>query len=96
MKSNLLRVFFEWALITSVLMSVGFFCWFFMKSHAARGYESQIANAQTHLQVDRNFLIALGNDCQAYAKTNVDMQKFLASLSQPAPAPTAPAKPATK
>jgi len=96
MKSNLLRIFFEWALIASVLMSVGFFVLFFMNSHSARAYEVQIANTQSHLQGDRNFLVALGNDCQAYAKTNVDMQRFLATLGQPAPAPVAPTKPATR
>ena len=96
MKSNLLRIFFEWALIASVLMSVGFFVLFFARSHSARSYEVQIANAQAHLQSDRNFLVALGNDCQAYAKTNADMQRFLASLGQPQPAPVAPAKPATR
>lgn len=87
MKSNLLRIFFEWALITSVLMSVGFFIWFFMASHSARSSETQIANGQTHLQADRNFLLALGNDVQLYAKTNADMQRFLNGLSQPSPAP---------
>ncbi|HLX69820.1 MAG TPA: hypothetical protein VKV04_09360 [Verrucomicrobiae bacterium] len=95
MKSNLLRIFFEWALITSVLMSVGFFVWFFIESHSARGYETQIANAQAHLQGDRNFLMSIGNDVQVYAKTNVDMQRFLAALSQPGPAPV-PTRPATK
>lgn len=97
MKSNLLRIFFEWALITSVLMSVGFFVWFFVQSHSARANEVQIANAQAHLQGDRNFLIALGNDVQVYAKTNVDMQRFLNALSQPSPAPApAPTRPATR
>ena len=94
MKSNLLRILFEWALITSVLMSVGFFIWFFMRSHSARSYQVQIGNAQAHLQSDRNFLIALANDCNVYAKTNTDMQRFLAALNQPAPAPAG--KPATK
>lgn len=94
MKSNLLRIFFEWALITSVLMSVGFFIWFFVESHSARAYEMQIGNAQAHLQNDRNFLAALANDVQVYSKTNMDMQRFLASLSQPAPA--TPARPPTK
>lgn len=96
MKSNLLRIFFEWALIASVLMSIGFFFWYFMRSNSARAYETQNANAQAHLQSDRNFLVALGNDCQAYARTNTEMQKFLASLNQQAPAQTAPAKPATR
>ena len=97
MKSNLLRIFFEWALITSVLMSVGFFVWFFIESHSARGYETQIANAQAHLQGDRNFLASLANDVQIYAKTNTDMQRFLNGLNQPSPSPTpTPARPATR
>lgn len=95
MKSNLLRIFFEWALITSVLMSVGFFIWFFMESHSARAYEVQISNAQIHLQSDRNFLAALANDVQVYAKTNMDMQRFLNGLNQPSPAP-APTRPTTR
>ena len=94
MKSNLLRIFFEWALITSVLMSVGFFIWFFVESHSARAYEVQIGNAQAHLQNDRTFLASLANDVQVYAKTNADMQRFINSLSQPAP--TAPTRPATR
>ena len=96
MKSNLLRIFFEWALIASVLMSVGFFIWFFINSHAARANEILIANSQARLQNYRNFLMALGNDCQAYGKTNADMQRFLNSLSQPSPAPVAPTRPATR
>lgn len=95
MKSNLLRIFFEWALITSVLMSVGFFVWYFMRSHNARAYESQNVNAQAHLQNDQKFIFALGNDCEAFAKTNADFQKFLASLTQPTPA-AAPTRPATR
>jgi hypothetical protein len=45
MKSNLLRTFFEWALITSVLMSVLFFAWYFVKSREARAYNAQIVQA---------------------------------------------------
>lgn len=93
MKSNLLRTFFEWALITSVLMSVLFFAWFFVKSREARAYNSQIAGAQLRLQNDRNLMALLEAQCQAYARTNADMAKFLATpVAAPAPAPAAPAK----
>jgi hypothetical protein len=97
MKSNLLRVFLEWALIASVIMSIGFFAWFFFTSHSARSSENQIVNAQTRLQYNRQLVAALDNDCGAYGKTNADFQHFLNSLSQPTatPAPT-PTKPATK
>jgi hypothetical protein len=93
MKSNLLRIFFEWALVTSVLMSVGFFAWFYFKSHSARAYEVQIATAQAHLQNNRAVVGQLNYDCQVYGKTNAEFQRFLTPPAQPAAAPT---KPATK
>jgi hypothetical protein len=91
MKSNLLRTFFEWALITSVLMSVLFLAWFIVKSRQARAYNVQIARAQVRLQYNRNVMAMLAAECQAYARTNADMAKLL-SPSAPVPAPTAPAK----
>jgi hypothetical protein len=92
MKSSLLRTFFEWALITSILMSVGFFAWYYFRSHALRAYNSQIATAQTHLQYNHNVMGVLMSECEAYAKTNADMARLLA----PASAPTATNKPGTK
>jgi len=91
MKSNLLRTFFEWALITSVLMSVLFFAWFVVKSRKARAYNVQIARAQVRLQYNRNVMAMLAAECQAYARTNADMAKLLAPQTA-APAPAAPAK----
>jgi len=87
MKSTLLRTFFEWALITSVLMSVGFFAWYYMKSHDVRKYNSQVTAGQAHLQYNRNVIAILTAECTAYARTNADMARFLT----PAPAPAAPA-----
>lgn len=95
MKSSLLRTFFEWALITSVLMSVGFFAWYYMKSHAVRTYNAEITSGQAQLQYNHNVMAILSAECQAYARTNADLARFLA----PASAPTAPAantKPGTK
>ena len=91
MKSNLLRTFFEWALITSVLMSVLFFAWYFIKSREARAYNVQIARAQLRLQYNRTVMNTLGAECQAYARTNADLAKLLAP-PVPAQAPTTPAK----
>lgn len=88
MKSNLLRTFFEWALITSVIMSVLFFAWFLIKSRETRAYNVQIARAQIGLQIDRNIMNRLLAECQAYAKTNADMARLLT----PPPQPAAPAK----
>jgi len=90
MKSNLLRTFFEWALITSVLMSVLFLAWFIVKSREARAYNVQIARAQLRLQYNRNVMAKLAAECQAYARTNADMARLLA----PQPAAAAPATPA--
>jgi hypothetical protein len=90
MKSNLLRTFFEWALITSVIMSVLFFAWFFIKSRDARGYNVQIARAQVRLQYNRNVMSMLLAECQAYAKTNADMARLLT----PPPPAALPAQPA--
>ena len=89
MKSTLLRTFFEWALITIVLMSVGFFGWYFIKSRQVRAYKIQIAQAQVRLQYNRNVMNMLAAECQAYAKTNADMARLLMPQA-PAPA-TAPA-----
>ena len=91
MKSNLLRTFFEWALITSVLMSVLFLAWFIVKSREARAYNVQIARAQVRLQYNRNVMAMLAAECQAYAHTNADMAKLIAPPPA-APAPIAPAK----
>jgi hypothetical protein len=92
MKSNLLRTFFEWALITSVLMSVLFLAWFIVRSRQARAYNVQIARAQVRLQYNRNVMAMLATECQAYARTNADMARFLA----PAPAPAITPASATK
>jgi hypothetical protein len=93
MKSNLLRTFFEWALITSVLMSVLFFAWFLVKSREARAYNVRIARAQVRLQSNRNLMAVLQAECQAYARTNADFAKFLATpAAAPAQAPAAPTK----
>ena len=100
MKSTLLRTFFEWALITSVLMSVGFFLWFWQTSRAFRAFNAQLTAAQSQFQIAQSefqnnqmLLGLLRADCQAYAKTNADMAKFL--NSEPGQPPAAPA-PATK
>jgi hypothetical protein len=94
MKSSLLRTFFEWALITSVLMSVGFFAWYYMQSHAVRTYNAQITGGQLHLQYNRNVMGILTAECAAYAHTNADMARFLTPNAAPA-APTT-TKPGTK
>jgi len=91
MKSNPLRTFFEWALITSVLMSVLFLAWYIVKSRQARAYNVQIARAQVRLQYNRSVMAMLAAECQAYARTNADMQRLLAPTAS-VPAPTAPAK----
>jgi hypothetical protein len=98
MKSTLLRTFFEWALITSVLMSVGFFAWFWQKSRDLRACNSQLANAQSQFQNNRALMGMLLGECQEYGKTNADMARFLTpGVAQPPAAPAAPAtKPKTK
>ena len=87
MKSSLLRTFFEWALITSVLMSVLFLAWFIVKSRQARAYNVQIARAQVRLQYNRNVMAMLATECQAYARTNADLARLLSpTAAVPAPA----------
>ena len=95
MKSTLLRTFFEWALITSVLMSVGFFAWYYMKSHAVRVYNAEITSSQAQLQYNRSVMAILNAECQAYARTNGDLARFLSSGSTPS-APAANTKPGAK
>jgi len=92
MKSTLLRTFFEWALITSVLMSCGFFTWFFIKSRAARSANVQMVNAEAAIQSNRAVMSVLLSECREYAKTNADMARLLdPTRPQPAAAPAAPA-----
>lgn len=96
MKSNPLRTFFEWALITSVLMSVGFCAYFLIKSHAERASNYQFGNSQAIDANNRAFLSSLGTQCQEYAKTNAEFARFFAALGQASPAPGSNAKPATR
>ena len=96
MKSSLLRTFFEWALITSVLMSVGFLTWDCLKSRAMRAQNSRLASAEIDLQRNRNVMGLLMTECQAYIKTNADMAKLLTTGVVPTPAPSVPTKPGAK
>jgi hypothetical protein len=95
MKSNLLRIFFEWALITSVLMSVGFFAWYWIDSRAVHVYQSQIAGANDHLQRSQLVMGQLEKDCDDYAKTSPDFARLLDALKG-RPAASASPKAATK
>lgn len=98
MKDNLLRTFFEWALITSVLMSVAFFGWYFTTSRAVRGCNSQIAAAQAGYNKNHAVMSLLLGECREYAKTNADMARLLQSgnTAVPAPASVPTAKPRTR
>jgi hypothetical protein len=97
MKSSLLRTFFEWALITSVLMSVGFFFWFWMNSRAARSTRADIAKMESNSVNNRTGWGRLMVECQVYARTNADLARFLTPAAQAAvPAPAATTKPGAK
>jgi hypothetical protein len=97
MKSSLLRTFFEWALITSVLMSVGFLTWYCFKSRAMRAQTARLGSAEIELQRNRTVMGMLMTECQTYAKTNADMAKLLATGVVPAAAPApATTKPGAK
>jgi hypothetical protein len=98
MKSNLLRIFFEWALITSLLMSIGFFAWYYSDSKAVRISSSKIEMDENHFQSLGTVMRTLESECEVYAKTNADMARLLDSLRHPPAAPAAPAtnKPAGK
>jgi hypothetical protein len=78
MKSSLMRTFFEWALITSVLMSVGFFVWFWLNTRAIRATDSRIVAEQADFQNNRVGVGRLVAECQAYARTNADLARLLA------------------
>ena len=86
MKSTLLRTFLEWALMTSILMSVGFFAWYLIKSHDGRNFNAQINGAQIHMQYNHNVMNVLAAECQAYARTNAHLARLLTPLAAPAPA----------
>ena len=90
MKNYLLRIFFEWALIASVLMSIMFFLGYYITSHAARATKANILYAQAHFQGNHNAMGLLLAECREYAKTNADMARLLDSGKTQAPA-TAPA-----
>jgi len=93
MKSNLLRIFFEWALIASVLMSIGFFAWYWSTSRGVRVCQSQIAGANEQFQRTQAVMRSLGADCEEYAKTNGDLARLIASLNTASAPAAAPAKP---
>jgi hypothetical protein len=95
MKSNLLRTFFEWALITSLLMSVGFFGWYYAASRGIRICEANIAAGQARFQNNHTVMGVLLFECKTYAKTNAEMARLLESFKAPAPAAPAPAPAAT-
>lgn len=96
MKSNPLRTFFEWALITSVLMSVGFCAYYLIKSRVVRAADTQLTNAQAIYNNNHGFLSSLGTQCQEYARTNAEFARYFASLGQATPPPSSTAKPATR
>lgn len=97
MKSTLLRIFFEWALIASVLMSVGFFAWFVGKSRQLRACSAQMADAQSRFQNNRALMQMLVAECQEYAKTNADLARLLNPAAVQAPAaPVSATKPKAK
>ena len=88
MKCNMLRTFLEWALITSLLMSVGFFGWYYASSRKARSLQGQIQNAGYRFQNNHTYIGLLLAQSQEYAKTHPDMQRLLDSLKAPLPAAT--------
>ncbi|HEY2081730.1 MAG TPA: hypothetical protein VGI88_03015 [Verrucomicrobiae bacterium] len=98
MKNNLLRTFFEWALITSVLMSIGFFVWYYFKSRDVRICNARILAAQVGYQNNHAVMAELLTDCREYGRTNADMARFLEpAATTPVPATPAPAsKPRAK
>lgn len=93
MKSNLLRIFFEWALIASVLMSIGFFAWYWTTSRAVHVYQSQIAAANEQFQRTETVMRSLGADCEEYARTNADLARLIASLNTESAAAATSVKP---
>ena len=90
MKSSLLRTFFEWALITSVLMSVLFFGWYWAKSHETSKELEKMAAADIayrgNLQNNQEVMARLAAECQAYARTNADLARLLSPPPATAPA----------
>jgi hypothetical protein len=88
-----MRTFFEWALVTSVLMSVGFFVWYWLNSRAIRAGTAQIARAEANFQNNRNGMNLLMAECQAYARTNADLARL---LTPQATAPASTTKPGAK
>jgi hypothetical protein len=97
MKNNLLRTFFEWALITSVLMSTGFFVWYYLKSREVRSCNARIVEAQAGYQSNHAIAAVLLAECREYAKTNAEMSRLLEPpASAPAAAPAPVSKPRAK
>ena len=103
MKSSLMRTFLEWVLITSVLMSVGFFVWFWLNSRAIGATLSRLNAEQFAAQNNRTGFGRLVAECQMYAKTNADLARLIAppapatpASPAPAPAPAATKKPGAK
>jgi hypothetical protein len=94
MKSNLLRTFLEWALITSVLMSAGFFAWYWIQSRKVHVCQSQLAAANDQFQRGQTIMGQLGKDCDEYAKTSPDFARLMDQLKGQPSASVPPKLPA--
>jgi hypothetical protein len=96
MKSTLLRIFFEWALLASVLLSVLFFACYCVKSRQLRARNAQMGEAQARFQASRALMTMLAAECREYAKTNADMARLLNPSAAQVPAAAVAPVPATK
>ncbi len=94
MKSNLLRSVLEWALITSLLLSVYFFVNYYFKSKQQRLYQGEVRVYQTRHQR----LQVLVNEAAAYSQRDPSILPILEIVGAKPVRTNAPAaaKPATK
>ena len=98
MRSNVFKTVLEWALITSLILSVYFFITFYFKSKQLRMFNSDMIRFQQN-NTYANLLVA---DLVEYGKSHQDMLRLLESMGvgrqtpPPAGAPATPTKPPGK
>lgn len=101
MKNNLLRNVLDWALATSVLLTVIFFVQFYFRTKEYRTLSGTLQVEMQKYQNNHAVLNVLVTETIEYSKTHSDanLTKILDTLkpaAAPAPAPAAAAKPAGK
>jgi len=80
MKSNLLRTVLEWALATSVLLSVWFLMKYYNQTHEARIFQGQMQADNAVVQNNNAVMSRLIQESFEYSKRNPAIDPVLQSI----------------